>query len=131
LPGKTETFRFQDLEQAKEVEQRIAGVTVMLEGARKNNELWEIRLRVRFDEAGQALQSHRNWIFDNEVRLQNPEGKSITWGSYETTRQTENEVGLAYLFSVESLQGFTLVYKTPGVILTTEIPYEIKDVPLP
>jgi PAS domain-containing protein len=131
LPGKIETFRFKDLEQAKEVEQRIAGVTVMLEGARKNNEVWEVRIRVRFDDAGQALQSHRNWIFDNEVSLQDPDGKSITWGSYETTRQTENEVGLAYLFSVESLKGFTLLYKTPGVILTTEIPYEIKDVPLP
>lgn len=132
LPGKIETFRFEDLEKAKDVEQRVAGVTVMLEGVRKNNELWEVRVRVRFDNAGEALQSHRGWIFDNEVYLQGPDGKPITWGTYETTRQTENEVGLAYMFSLEgSLAGHTLVYKTPAVILTAEIPYQIKDVPLP
>ncbi len=132
LPGKIETFRFQDLEKAKDVEQRIAGVTVTLVGVRKNNELWEVRLRVRFDHAGEALQSHRGWIFDNEVYLEGTDGKPITWGTYETTRQTENEVGLAYMFSVEgSLAGHTLVYKTPGVILTAEIPYQVKDIPLP
>jgi len=132
LPGKIETFRFQDLEKAKDVEQRIAGVTVPLVGVRKNNELWEVRLRVRFDHAGEALQSHRGWIFDNEVYLEGTDGKPITWGTYETTRQTENEVGLAYMFSVEgSLAGHTLVYKTPGVILTAEIPYQVKDIPLP
>jgi len=132
LPGKIETFRFQDLEKAKDVEQRIAGVTVTRVGGRKNHELWEVRLRVRFDHAGEALQSHRGWIFDNEVYLEGTDGKPITWGTYETTRQTENEVGLAYMFSVEgSLAGHTLVYKTPGVILTAEIPYQVKDIPLP
>jgi hypothetical protein len=132
LPGKIETFRFQDLEQAKEVEQRIAGATVMLEGVRKNNDLWEVRLRVRFDNAGEALQSHRGWIFDNEAYLQGPDGKRISWGTYETTRQTDNEVGLAYMFSVDgSLAAHTLVYKTPGLILTAEVPFEIHGVPLP
>jgi hypothetical protein len=132
LPGKLETFRFQDLEKAKDAEQRIAGVTVVFEGARKRDKLWELRVRVRFDQAGESLQSHRTWIFDNEVYLEDAQGKRVTWGTYETTRRTESEIGVAYLFGVEKpLTGYTLVYKTPGAILSIDVPYEIKDIPLP
>ena len=52
--------------------------------------------------------------------------------AFETTGQTENEVGVAYYFSVEGpLADYTLVYKTATVILSTEIDYEIRDVELP
>jgi len=132
LPGKVETFRFGDLEKAEQVEERIAGVTVMLEQVRKNREVWEVRIRVRFDEAGEALESHRNWIYDNEVYLEDPSGKPIAWATFETTRQEENEVGVAYYFSVDGpLTGHTLVYKTPSLILSTAFDYEITDVELP
>lgn len=132
LPGKIETFRFADLSGAGPLQQRIAGVTVAVEGTRKSSKGHEIRLRVRFDQANEALQSHRNWIFDNEAYLEGPDGKRIAWGSYETTRQTDNELGIAYLFPVqEPLAGYTMVYKTPGLILSAAIPFEVKDLPLP
>ncbi len=95
VPGKVETFRFNNLLQAKDAEQRRAGVTVTLEQTRQNNKSWEVRIRVRFDQAGGALQSHRNWIFDNEAYLEGPDGKRLDYGTFETTRQTKNEVGRA------------------------------------
>lgn len=59
VPGKVETFRFDDLEKAKKVEKRVAGVTVTLEEVRKNNKLWEVRTLVRFDDAsGAGLAPH-------------------------------------------------------------------------
>lgn len=132
LPGKVETFRFDDLENAKEVEKRVGGVTVMLERVRKNRSVWEIRILVRFDKANGALESHRNWIYDNEAYLEPPQGEPIAWATFETTRQTEDEVGVAYYFAVDGpLTGHTLVYKTPALILTKGFDYHLRDIPLP
>ncbi len=132
LPGKVETFRFEDLEKAEEVEKRVGGVTVMLEHVRKNRSVWEIRVLVRFDKANGALESHRNWIYDNEAYLEPPQGEPIAWATFETTRQTEDEVGVAYYFAVDGpLTGHTFVYKTPGLILSKGFDYEIRGIPLP
>ena len=132
IPGKIETFRFSKLAGAKNVEKRIAGVTVTLEEVRKNNEAWEVRVKARFDDAGDALASHRNWIFANPAFLEGPDGKPVAYDTFETTAQEKNEVGLAYLFNLDKPLGqFTFVYKTPGVIITSEFPYELKDIKLP
>ena len=132
LPGKVATFRFAELEGAQQVEQRVAGVTVVLKHVRQNRSVWEIRLGVRFDEAGDALDSHRTWIYDNEIYLETADGEPMEWATFETTRQTENEVGAAYYFAVDGpLTGYTLVYKTPTLILSKEIEYEIGGVELP
>ncbi len=137
LPGRIETFRFRNLSAAKNVKRRIAGVTVTLEQVRKTNhkavaETWEARIRVRFDDAGDALESHRTWIFDNAAFLESPDGKPVAPNSYETTAQGENEVGVAFLFTVEGpIDRYSFVYKTPGSIITRGFDYELKDVPLP
>ena len=130
LPGKIETFRFDDLKKAKNVQKRIAGVTVTLEQVQKNNELNEVRILVRYDDAGNALESHRGWIFQNDAYLEGADGKPIPYDTLETTRQTKDEVGVAYLFT-QLPAGAKFVYKTPGLIVTTALPYEVKGVKLP
>ncbi|MBN2291907.1 MAG: hypothetical protein JXM70_05745 [Pirellulales bacterium] len=132
LPGKTTTFRFDKLSQAKGVEKRVAGVTVTLDHARKDESVWEIAVSIRFDEAGEALESHRDWIFNNEAYLETPDGKRIKDDGIETTHQSKNEVGIKYLFVLEKPPtGMTFVYKTPADILSTGFEYKIKDIPLP
>jgi len=137
VPGKVETFRFDKLVDAqnvgaKDVEKRIAGVTVVLEQVRRNGAIWEMRLRIRFDEAGDALESHRSWVFQNEAYLMGPDGEKIPYDALETTRQSENEVGIAYGFVMEEPPAkHTFVYETPGAIMSATFDYEIKDVPLP
>jgi hypothetical protein len=132
VPGKIETFTFSDLLTAKNVEKRIAGVTVTLEQVRQNSGLWEVRMRAKFDEAGESLESHRGWILQNDAYLEGPDGKPIPYGSQETTQQNNNEIGLAYLFNLkEPPKNLKFVYKTPGVIVTTAFPYEIKGIKLP
>jgi len=131
IPGKIETFTFDDLE-AKDVEKRVAGVRVTLEGVRKNNDLREVRLRIKFDEAGDALASHRNWIFNNEAYLVNAAGEKLEYETLETTHQAEDEVGVAYLFFLKkAITEYKFVYKTPGVIVASDFDYELKDVELP
>jgi hypothetical protein len=132
LPGKIETFSFEGLTKAKNVEKRVAGVTVTLEQVRQNGSIWEVRMKVRFDEAGQALESHRGWILSNEAYLEGPDGKPIAYDNLELTAQGENEIGLAYGFVLDGPpQQHRFIYKTPGVIVTTGFDYEIKGVQLP
>jgi len=132
IPGKIETFRFDKLAEAKDVEKRVAGVTVTLEQVRKNNDAWEVRMRVKFDDAGDALASHRTWIFNNPAYLEGADGKPIAYESYETTRQTDSEVGIAYVFAPDvPLDKLTFVYKTPGTIIHRSFEYEVKDIELP
>jgi hypothetical protein len=132
LPGRAEDFRFDNLEKAKRLEQRRAGVTVVLDEAWKNNSVWELRVRVVFDKAGGALESHRTWVFNNEAWLETPTKEKLPYAGLETTRQGENEVGVSYMFSVPAgLAGHTFVYRTPVSISTVPITYELKDLELP
>jgi hypothetical protein len=132
IPGRIETFRFDKLATAKDVQQRIAAVTVTLERVERNGDVWEVRLRVRFDDAGDALASHRTWIFNNPAHLEGPDGTPIAYDNYETTRQEKNEVGVTYIFSTDQpLEKLTFVYKTPGTIITSSFDYEFKNIELP
>ena len=131
VPGRIETFRFDDLT-LKNVEQRKAGVVVVLDQVRKNADVWEVRVLVRFDKADGALESHRGWIFSNECYLETPNKERIENDGFETTRQTGQEVGMAYLFDLEKgPKGLKLVYKTPSVVSLVPIEYELKNLELP
>jgi len=132
IPGRIEEFHFDDLLKAKNVEKRLAGVTVTLEQVRKNNEAWEVFVRARFDDAGEALASHRGWIFRNEAYLEGPDGKPIAYDTMETTLQTKNEVGVSYIFVLDKPPAnMKFVYKTPGAILGASVEYEIHNMKLP
>jgi hypothetical protein len=132
LPGKVETFRFDHLTTAANVEKRIANTTVILERVHKNEAAWEARILVRFDRASGALESHRGWILQNEAYLEGPDGKPIPYGTMETTRQTDNEIGIAYLFNLEAPpERLSFVYKSPGAILPASFDFSIKGIALP
>lgn len=143
LPGRMETFRFRDLSTAKNVKQRIAAAVVTLEQVRKSThkvatggraalEMWEIRMNLRFDDAGDALESHRTWVFDNPACLETADGRTISPDSYETTAQGDNEVGVAFFFTTDRpIDRYTFIYRTPGSIVTRGYDYELKKIPMP
>ena len=131
MQGKAEPFEFTDLEHAENVEKRAAGVTVILERVRKNRDVWEIRVITRFDNAEGALASHRNWVFDNPAKLIGPDGEEIPFHAYDSTRQMENEVGVAYFFGIDELEGYRFVYETASTVLSASFNYELKDIRLP
>ena len=132
LPAKVEAFEFTSLKTAKKVEQRKAGVTVTLDEVRQNNDAWEVRVRVRFDKTAGALESYRGWIFNNEAYLVVTDGKKLTHSGFELTKQTPDEVGVAYLFDLPNgPDALTFVYKTPAMLNSVPLSYELKDLPLP
>lgn len=132
LPGRIEIFKFTDIEKAKDVQQQRAGVTVVLEQLRKNVDLFEVRILVRFDKAANALESHRGWIYNNQVYLLDPQGKKIESLGIEATRQETNAVGLAFLFDLENgPANHQFIYHTPAAIIKLPVQYEIKNIDLP
>ncbi len=132
MPGRVETFEFPPLGGARETQLRKAGVTVVLEGVRKNQDLYEVRMRVQFDNAGNALESHRNWIFDNDAYLKDDAGKRVDSIGQRTTRQEQNAVGIAYLFDLSKPPGsYQFVYRTPTLILRRRVPFELTEIDLP
>ncbi len=131
LPGPIEAFRFDKLKAGVKADERRAGVKVTLDQVRQNNLVWEVRVRVVFDNPGKALESHRTWVLHNEAYLETADNERINYAGLETTRQSENEVGVAYLFDVAEIAGHTFVYKTPAVLLNAAVPYELHDIALP
>ncbi len=132
IPGRVETFVFEDIEQARQIEQTKAGATVTLDRVRRNIDVWEVRVLVRFDKASRGLESHRGWVENNEAFLIGPDKTKILEETRELVRETDTEVGMAYLFDLpEGPQGHTLVYKTPVAILDFLVEYELKDMELP
>ncbi len=88
-------------------------------------------MRFALDEDNGALQSHRAWVFQNLSYLLDKDGKQIDNAGLETTHQSKNEVGNAYMFDVPNIEGMSWVYETPAAIVDLPIEYEIKDIQLP
>ncbi len=132
LPGRTHQFTFEDLETARGVERRRAGVQVTLEQVRQDVGRYEARMRIRFDQAGVALESHRGWVFQNEAYLLDADGQRIDPVASQPTRQTPNELGMAYVFDHDNgLAGYRLVYETPVLIIPVRVDFRFQDIPLP
>ena len=133
VPGRVAEFRFKELQKPKSSEQRRGGVTVTLEGIRKNQELWEVHMRLKIESEEAGLESHRGWVFQNLTYLMNKNDEILDHAGFETTMQSENEVGIAYFFELpnDEIGEYTWVYRTPAAIVRVPIEYELTDIPLP
>jgi hypothetical protein len=133
LLGKVETFEFADLDKVKAAELERGGVTVTVESCRKNGDIYDVSMRVRFDRAANALESHRAWIYDNECYLLDGKGRKFENAGLEATLLGVSEVGVAYKFNLEggTPAQAKLVYKTPAAIIRIPVEFEIKNVDLP
>ncbi|NOY41452.1 MAG: hypothetical protein GXP26_06405 [Planctomycetes bacterium] len=133
VPGRVAEFRFTELHKTKDAKQQRGGVTVTVDRVRKSQELWEIHMRLRVDSEEAGLESHRGWVFQNLTYLLNKNNEIIDHAGFETTMQSENEVGLAYLFELpdDDIANYTWVYRTPAAITRVLFDYELTDIPLP
>ena len=104
----------------------------MIDQVRKNNESWEVSLRLKFEGPTSALESHRGWIMENEAYFEDAKGQRIEPGGIEQALQSKDEVGVNYFFDLEqSPQKLTFVYRTPVTILEMPVDYEFRDLRLP
>ena len=133
VPGKTIEFHFQDLSSKKAQRQERGGVSVELRELRKNQQLWEVHMRLRVDSEELTLQSHRGWVLQNLTYLLDKQGKIINHVGLETIMQRAREIELAYFFDLpdDQIQNCTWVYHTPAAILQMPVPFELHDILLP
>lgn len=132
IPGKIEKFEFAGVDKLKGVEKQRGGATVSFDQLRRNGEIYEVRMRLRFDKAANALESHRQWVFNNKAYMVDAKGNKAEDIGYEGAALDVNEVGLVYRFDLEGgPAGYTFVYETPATILKQQVKYELKDIPLP
>ena len=132
VPGGEVAFEFDDLVGARNVQQRKGGITVVLERVRRNRSVQEVNIRLRLDQAGSSLQSHLDWVENNQILLFDADGRRADEPGLEKTLERENEVGYRYLFPVEGdLKGWKLVYKTPAGVSQLPVRYELKNISLP
>lgn len=132
--GRVETFEFADLDKIKNSEQERGGATVSVEQCQKNGEIYDVEMRVRFDKAANALESHRGWIQHNESYLIDAKGNRIEQAGLELILAAENEVGMSYKFDLgdaKSLAGYKFVYKTPAAIIRIPVEFELTGIDLP
>ena len=66
MPGQVETFALHHFRGKTRWSSGAGDAVVALDQVRKNRDLWEFRLRIRYDGAAGGLESHRGWIFKNE-----------------------------------------------------------------
>ncbi len=131
-PGPVEVFTFDKLAESKKQQISKTDCTVFVDEVKKNNDVWEVQMRVRFDKAKGALESHRGWVFANEAYMLDASGTKIVNSGMESTSQSEDEVGVAYVFDLkDGPAGHKFVYKTPASIHKITLDYELKDLELP
>ena len=133
IPGREETFEFEELESARNVTREVDGLTVTLDQVRKNGSLFEVRIRLKIANAGKAFQSHLDWASNNEVYLEGPDGQRIDNPNFERYFESEEEIGFAYLFPIdeEEITGYRLVYKSPVAIVDVPFDFELTEIELP
>lgn len=131
VTGRTETFKFRKLGRLDPgTEQTKAGATVTFDGIRKNEDLFGITVRLSFDEEHNALESHQNWVYNNQIYLENEAGESFESLAYEAVTQTNNEVAIRYYFEQDP-KDMTLFYKTPAAIVAIPVKVSLSKIPLP
>ncbi len=137
LPGPLEAFTFDNLPAAtqpdvKPREQRKGAVTVSLDQVRKNNDLWEVVVRVRFGNGADSARPNHNWILQNEAFLEGPDHHRVENAGFHNSLQTNTELGIVYQFELPAgVEGYTFVYKTPTTIHVLPVAYELKNLQLP
>ncbi len=132
MAGPLETFTFKRLVGTKNVEQRRAGVTVTLKDIRKNEDVYEFRVSCRYEDSANALESHRGWMFRNDAYLLDSDGHRVEQGGYQSLQRRESEFAIAYMFVIDRpVSSYSFVYKTPALLLSQEIKFELQNIALP
>ena len=135
-PGVPATLEFTDLMKAsKNSEDKSASVgnlTVILEKARKNRDIYEVLVGVQLKGTEKSAESFRGWSNNNEAYLLDKTGKRVEHVGWSTTRMTESEIGLSYLFDIDGgLDDCTFVYRAPANLIDQSLEFVLEDVPLP
>jgi len=121
-------FRFNDLTvRNKSLKQGDATVTLERADWTASNHTLRVRLRVRFDDPADALQSWRTWIYENRAYLAGTPDNDLAPKRTRTVSRTEEDVVLEYMFDLSAgkwdVDQVTFVYETPTILREEKIDF--------
>ncbi|REJ92234.1 MAG: hypothetical protein DWQ34_13480 [Planctomycetota bacterium] len=128
--------RFRDLTAETRVARRRGGVTVTLTRSRfgttnAGDRTGRFRLTVAYDTGGPAFESHRTWIYHNEVYLEALDGTRIAVNDgFDTTAQADGGVGLEYRFKElpdVPPQEWELVYIASTLLIDVPVEFQFES----
>ena len=131
--------RFNDLTARAPVARRRGGVTVTLERVRwpivNERPAARIRMSIAYDAGGPEFESHRTWIYHNEVYLETPDGERYPVNDgFDTTAQANGGVALEYRFKDlpdRPPSDWQLVYVAPTLLVDVPVEFAFPDLKLP
>jgi hypothetical protein len=133
IPADIKTFRFSTL--AKPNQQSMDGqVRVTLKRIEVEENVWKVDLTVDHSGGGPVLESFRQGLLKNRVRLQRADGSTFEpTGDSANTASTDGLFEFEYLFT--DLPGkpaeYELVVETPSRILKIPVEARFSDISLP
>lgn len=131
VPGKPVALSFKDLDTIRNETSSNGDLEVTLERSRKNRDVYEILVGVSL-RGQQASDSMQGWTSMVDAYLEDEQGNRVQHAGWSTTRITDQDVGLAFLFEVdESLAGYRFVFIAPQSIMQQTVEYSLGGIALP
>ena len=132
VPSERHKYVFKKFGNGARQSEKFGEVEVTLEGARRNNKVYEIRVLAEFANNQGALESYRGWGLSNEAYVLDPKGRRLENAGWQTYAMTPTAVGIAYLFQINgNVDEFQLVYESPASITSQSVKFELEDIELP
>lgn len=133
VPAALRTFRFPRLTKKNVVVTRD-DMSVTLESAEADEQIWKVAVSVSLPKAGPAFESYQQGMFNSRIWLQRADGSRFEQnGGMNQTSGEDGKLGFEYLFvdAPGKLADYQLFYEAPAKIVTIPLEFEFKDVPLP
>jgi hypothetical protein len=131
IPGQPVAIRFKDLETARDEAASKGDLKVTFEKSRKNRDIYEILVAIAL-QGDQSTDSMQGWTSLIDAYLVDAQGNRTEHAGWSTTRITDRDVGVSFLFEIEEgLAGYEFVFVAPQSITRQSIEYSLGGVPLP
>lgn len=140
VPERMLTVRFSALEPGKTRRDFTEdGVRVALTRMAVDRQLWTFDLEIENPPETPDFESFQSWLDNNRIHLERmtASGKEIwphrpdDWEADRVGRRAKLKYAFVGAGDKGSPSDWTLVYRTPGRIVETVIPFTLRDVPLP
>lgn len=130
---------FDELSESQGAARRRGGVTVTLRKVTFKKGRLTVEVAVSYDTGGPAFESHRAWVYQNDVYLETtgePKrpsgGRTVRPAEYQIERQADGAVAVTYAFDGVTVDPghCRFVYVAPTLIVDVPVKFEFSDFPV-
>jgi len=130
LAAGRERFTFRNLDENERVVRRHGGVSVVLEDVQRGSDELVVTLRLTYDVDGPRFESHRNWVYHNQVALQLGDDRRLRPAEFETVSEGAGGAELRYRFDDLGVlaSAAAVIYTAPTLFTRVPVEFAFEDV---